>query len=203
MRLLLKDQESGKVTFTTQPKEDDDLASEHERYLTDVVYQAPLFVSAQRCTGKFILPIGHVLSEARQGLLHAHPSEVRNHVRANAPWWEVMCLHERTRDDKHVDCFDLLVPNIGEIIGGSMRIDDADTLVKRMDELNMDAKALDWYVDLRRHGTRPNGGAGLGFERLVQVFRFAHARFHFVRPVDHTNQDHQRLRSILPDNRRL
>jgi asparaginyl-tRNA synthetase len=68
---------------------------------------------------------------------------------------------------EHVDCYDMLVPGIGEVIGGSQRIDDALVLVDRMKELDMDLEELDWYIGLRRDASMPHGGAGLGFGRLM------------------------------------
>lgn len=66
-----------------------------------------------------------------------------------------------------VENFDLLFPEIGEIIGGSLREDNYDVLVQEMETRNIDAKSLKWYTDLRRNGSIPHGGFGLGFERLV------------------------------------
>ena len=66
----------------------------------------------------------------------------------------------------YVDCFDLLM-DVGEVVGGSQRIWHENELLERMAELSIDAKHLDWYVDLRRFGSVPHGGAGLGIERLV------------------------------------
>lgn len=70
-------------------------------------------------------------------------------------------------DDKTVAAMDLLAPGIGEIIGGSQREERLATLDARMDELGVDKAHLDWYRDLRRYGTVPHAGFGLGFERLV------------------------------------
>lgn len=70
-------------------------------------------------------------------------------------------------DDKTVAAMDLLAPGIGEIIGGSQREERLTTLDARMDELGVDKAHLDWYRDLRRYGTVPHAGFGLGFERLV------------------------------------
>jgi asparaginyl-tRNA synthetase len=71
-------------------------------------------------------------------------------------------------DGKTVRAMDVLVPGIGEIIGGSQREDDAEKLKGRIAEMGMHAEALDWYLDLRRFGSVPHAGFGLGFERLVQ-----------------------------------
>ena len=71
-------------------------------------------------------------------------------------------------DEKTVRCMDVLVPRLGEIIGGSEREADLDILVKRMVEMNLDPADYWWYLDLRRFGTVPHAGFGLGFERVVQ-----------------------------------
>jgi len=64
--------------------------------------------------------------------------------------------------------FDLLAPaGFGEIIGGSVREDDYDLLVKRIDEHGLDSENYDWYLDLRKYGSVPHGGFGLGVERTV------------------------------------
>jgi asparaginyl-tRNA synthetase len=70
-------------------------------------------------------------------------------------------------DDKTVAAMDILVPDIGEIIGGSQREERLEMLDKRMDELKMDKQLYWWYRDLRRYGTVPHAGFGLGFERFV------------------------------------
>ena len=70
-------------------------------------------------------------------------------------------------DKKTVAAVDCLVPGIGEIIGGSQREDDYDTLVSRMKELNLNLSDYDFYLDLRKYGSTVHSGFGLGFERLV------------------------------------
>lgn len=70
-------------------------------------------------------------------------------------------------DDKTVAAFDLLVPRVGELIGGSQREHRFDTLIARMNEQDMDVPAYQWYTDLRRYGSVPHAGFGLGFERAV------------------------------------
>lgn len=66
-----------------------------------------------------------------------------------------------------VAAMDVLVPEIGEIIGGSQREDDLEVLDARMDEVGTSKESLAWYRDLRRYGTAPHAGFGLGFERLI------------------------------------
>ena len=71
-------------------------------------------------------------------------------------------------DGKTVRAMDVLLPKLGEIIGGSQREENHDILLKRMKEANLDPQHYWWYLDLRRFGTAPHSGFGLGFERLVQ-----------------------------------
>ncbi len=70
-------------------------------------------------------------------------------------------------DGKTVAAMDVLVPSIGEVIGGSQREDQLDLLVKRMDELGLAKECYWWYLDLRKYGSVPHAGFGLGLERLV------------------------------------
>ncbi len=70
-------------------------------------------------------------------------------------------------DKKTVAAVDVLVPGIGEIIGGSQREENYDVLVERMNELGLSPEDYDWYLDLRKYGTNKHAGFGLGFERAV------------------------------------
>ena len=70
-------------------------------------------------------------------------------------------------DGKTVRGMDVLFPKIGEIIGGSQREEDLDKLNRRIAELGMDTRNLQWYIDTRRFGSAPHSGFGLGFERLL------------------------------------
>lgn len=107
-----------------------DLQTEHERYLTDEVYQKPVFVTD-------------------------YPKDIKAfYMRVN-------------EDDKTVAAMDLLVPEVGEIIGGSQREERYDVLEKRMKDLGMDVKEYQWYLDLRKYGSVVHSGFGLGFERLI------------------------------------
>jgi asparaginyl-tRNA synthetase len=71
-------------------------------------------------------------------------------------------------DGKTVRAMDVLVPKIGEIIGGSQREDDYDTLFKRIKETGLNPDDYWWYLELRKFGSAPHSGFGLGFERLIQ-----------------------------------
>ena len=70
-------------------------------------------------------------------------------------------------DNKTVRAMDVLFPGIGEIIGGSQREERLDILKKRINEMDIDEEELWWYLDLRKYGTVPHSGFGLGFERIV------------------------------------
>lgn len=81
---------------------------------------------------------------------------------------DIKAFYMRMNDDeKTVAAVDLLVPGIGEIIGGSQREERVDHLIARMEQLGMDANAYDWYLDLRRFGGVEHAGFGVGFERLL------------------------------------
>ena len=81
---------------------------------------------------------------------------------------EIKAFYMKLNDDnKTVAAMDLLVPGIGEIIGGSQREDDYDKLVKRMEELGLKKEDYDFYLDLRKYGSVRHAGYGLGFERCV------------------------------------
>ena len=107
-----------------------DIQTEHERYLTEVVFKKPVFVTD-------------------------YPKEIKSfYMKQNA-------------DGKTVAAADMLVPGIGELIGGSQREEDYDKLVTRMDELGLDKSSYDWYLNLRKFGGVEHAGYGLGFERMI------------------------------------
>ncbi|MDH7516111.1 MAG: asparagine--tRNA ligase [Bacteroidota bacterium] len=82
---------------------------------------------------------------------------------------EIKAFYMKQNDDgKTVRAMDILFPGVGEIVGGSQREDDLEKLVSRMRALGMREETYWWYLDLRRYGTHPHCGFGLGFERLVQ-----------------------------------
>jgi asparaginyl-tRNA synthetase len=81
---------------------------------------------------------------------------------------DIKAFYMRLNDDgKTVAAMDVLAPGIGEIIGGSQREERLDVLDQRMDEMHLDKSAYGWYRDLRRYGTVPHAGFGLGFERTI------------------------------------
>src|SRR5262249_44722917 len=91
------------------------------------------------------------------------PVIVRNYPAA------IKAFYMRDNDDgKTVAAMDVLVPGVGEIIGGSQREERHDVLIDKMNQLKMDQEAYWWYLELRKYGTVPHAGFGAGFERLVQ-----------------------------------
>jgi len=81
---------------------------------------------------------------------------------------EIKAFYMRQNDDgKTVAAMDLLVPGVGELIGGSQREERLQLLQKRMEEMNIPQQELNWYLELRKFGGVPHAGFGLGFERLI------------------------------------
>jgi len=95
--------------------------------------------------------------------LAGRPVIVTNYPKAIKPFY--MRLDE---DNRTVAAMDILVPGIGELVGGSQREERPDLLQARMEEAGLNSREYDWYLDLRRYGTVPHSGFGLGFERLVR-----------------------------------
>ncbi|MBQ1454936.1 MAG: asparagine--tRNA ligase [Thermoguttaceae bacterium] len=118
---------------------------------------------------KFDFPVGwgiDLQSEHERYLTEEHfkkPVILYNYPRTIKPFY--MYVND---DGKTVRAMDVLVPKIGEIIGGSEREYRLDVLRRRMAEMNLDAENYSWYEDLRRFGTVPHSGFGLGFERVIQ-----------------------------------
>src|SRR6476660_8826718 len=82
---------------------------------------------------------------------------------------DIKAFYMRQNDDgKTVAAMDILVPGIGEMVGGSQREERLEYLEQRMREMNIPVEELQWYLDTRRFGTCPHAGFGLGFERMVQ-----------------------------------
>ena len=122
---------AAKVDFEFPLAWGSDLQSEHEKYLTEKIYQQPV-------------------------ILINHPKDIKAfYMKQNV-------------DNRTVRSMDVLVPRLGEIIGGSQREDDYETLKSRIEQCGLNPKDYWWYLELRRFGSVPHAGFGLGFERLVQ-----------------------------------
>ncbi|CBI27958.3 unnamed protein product, partial [Vitis vinifera] len=107
-----------------------DLASEHERFLTEVLFKKPVIV-------------------------HDYPKGIK-------------AFYMRLNDDmKTVAAMDVLVPKVGELIGGSQREERYEVIEKRILEMGLPLEPYEWYLDLRRYGTVKHCGFGLGFERMI------------------------------------
>ncbi|XP_022965912.1 asparagine--tRNA ligase, cytoplasmic 1-like [Cucurbita maxima] len=107
-----------------------DLASEHERYLTEVVFKKPVIV-------------------------YNYPKGIK-------------AFYMRLNDDsKTVAAMDVLVPKVGELIGGSQREERFEVIRDRIKEVGLPLEPYEWYLDLRRYGTVKHSGFGLGFERML------------------------------------
>ncbi|GLX86446.1 asparagine--tRNA ligase [Thalassotalea loyana] len=122
----------------------------------------------QNCGKKFENPVSwgvDLNSEHERYLAEEHvggPVVLQNYPK------DIKSFYMRLNDDgKTVAAMDILAPGIGEIIGGSEREERLDVLDKRLAEMNLDPVDYGWYRDLRRYGTVPHSGFGLGFERLV------------------------------------
>ncbi len=116
----------------------------------------------------FDYPIGFgesLQAEHERFLAEEHfkgPVFVTNYPRSQKPFYMRVDDGEET-----VACTDLLVPRVGELLGGSQREERLDMLEKQMAFTHTSPEHLEWYLDLRRYGTTPHGGFGLGFERLL------------------------------------
>lgn len=83
---------------------------------------------------------------------------------------EIKAFYMRLNDDgRTVAAMDVLVPGIGELIGGSQREERMDVLIQKIKDMGMEEKDYDWYLDSRRYGSVPHAGFGLGFERMMML----------------------------------
>ncbi len=125
----------------------------------------------QNCGQKFEFPVDwgtDLQSEHERYLSETHVG--RPIVLQNYPK-DIKAFYMRLNDDERtVACMDVLAPGIGEIIGGSQREERLDVLDRRLQEMNLDPADYSWYRDLRKYGTVPHSGYGLGFERAVSYF---------------------------------
>lgn len=119
---------------------------------------------------KFIYPViwGADLQSEHEKFLSEHYFNNRPIIIFNYPLKIKPFYMRLNNDNKTVAAMDIIFPYIGEIIGGSQREERYNVLLKRMIESNLDTKSLWWYLNIRRFGSVPHSGFGLGFERLIQ-----------------------------------
>lgn len=118
-----------KQEWEFKPSYDDDIAKEHEKYITEY-FGGPVFIKDW-------------------------PKDIKAYYMKVNP------------DNKTVAAVDLVVPQAGELMGGSQREENLDVLLKRMKEMNVDSSGIEWYLDTRRYGGCVHSGFGMGFERLI------------------------------------
>ncbi|BGP24348.1 asparaginyl-tRNA synthetase [Rhodotorula toruloides] len=137
VELLQEHAAANSEAFVFRPTWGSGLQTEHERWLAEEYVKGPLFVTDYPTTLK--------------------------------PFYMLPNERSPTEDSSRqtTACFDLLVPSLGELAGGSLREHRLDKLVAAMDTHGLDRDAYEWYLDLRRYGTTRHGGFGLGWERLV------------------------------------
>jgi asparaginyl-tRNA synthetase len=126
IQILLENQNK----FEISPCYGNDLSTEHEKFLTDVVFKKPVFIIDW-------------------------PKEIKAFYMKN------------NSDNQTVAAMDLLVPQVGELIGGSQREDKLEVLEKKIEDFNISREELEWYLDLRRFGSCIHSGFGLGLERFL------------------------------------
>lgn len=125
--------------FQYEPSYGRGLQSEHEHWLASQLVGGPVFVTDYPASLK--------------------PFYMRLNSRQLA--------NASTEEAETVACFDLLVPNVGELVGGSVREERLDVLSERMEKTGIGGPEYEWYRDLRKYGGAPHAGFGMGFERLV------------------------------------
>ena len=117
-----------KVDFEFEPEYGQDIAKEHEKYITEY-FDGPVFITDW-------------------------PKDIK-------------AFYMKQNDDGTVKGVDYILPRCGEIMGGSQREDDYDKLISVMKERKMDIEPLKWYLELRKYGSVPHSGFGMGFDRIL------------------------------------
>ena len=120
---------NAKVNFEFKPDYNEDIAKEHERYITEH-FNGPVFITNW-------------------------PKDIKAYYMKLNP------------DGQTVAAVDLVVPQAGELMGGSQREENLEKLLQRMNELGIEKEGIEWYLDTRRYGGCVHSGFGMGFERLV------------------------------------
>mmetsp|Transcript_35578 Transcript_35578/g.57614 ORF Transcript_35578/g.57614 Transcript_35578/m.57614 type:complete len:151 (+) Transcript_35578:3-455(+) len=127
-----------------------DLKTEHERFLAEDVFSSPLAITDYPKDLKaFYMRVNS------EGDISSNRGSSNNTAGA---------VNKTT-----VAAFDILMPGLGEVVGGSQREERLSVLRRRIEEVGLDEEQYGWYLDLRRFGSIPHSGFGVGFDRLVQV----------------------------------
>lgn len=146
---------TGLGTFTKVPSWEDGLGTEHEKWLA-AHFDGPVFITHYP---RAVKPFYMLPSEA-------DPSFASTYGASKSDVGEAEHADANGRGDT-VACFDLVFPSIGELVGGSLREHRHAHLLDRMRELGMKQEEYQWYLDLRKYGSVPHGGWGMGFDRWV------------------------------------
>lgn len=135
------------IPFVDEPKYNNDLSTEHERWLVNYFGKPVAVMRYPKAVKAFYMPVYETI-------------DVNESENINS-------------QIEYVDCYDLLM-DIGEVVGGSQRIWNEQELISRMKESGVNPSHLDWYVNLRKYGSVPHGGAGIGIERLTAALTGMH-----------------------------
>lgn len=138
IHVLREAHENGKADFKYKPTWGESLKSEHEKWLAGKYFKNPVFVTDYPLDQKAF------------------------YMKVNEPVGYLEKLPPT------VACYDMLVPDIGELIGGSVREENYEKLNSEIRRRKMNTQSLEWYLAQRKNGTIPHGGFGMGFERLLQ-----------------------------------
>ena len=147
----------GEVSFDIIPEWDEGLASVHEKWLAEKY--GPTFVThyPRHLKPFYMLPSSADLSYTHDPPLHLHSQSQSTSTSTSTS----------SGDQETVACFDLLFPGVGELAGGSLREHRLPNLLAALQSHGLDPDRYAWYTDLRRYGSVPHGGWGMGWDRWI------------------------------------